>query len=228
MINNRLFKQINKNTNTLLKSFTLSAMQGHFIGPKVLINSIPKAGTNLLYELVNLHPLMRGRITKTLSLDNGSDTIVSKMAGFKKGQSVPGHIYFDVEVDIALAKNQIKHLLIIRDFRDVILSNINYLANIDINHPHNVAFKNMATMEDKIIACITGLPVVGMASWPKMINTYRGWLKSENTCVVHFEKLVNSDKTIAENEIEIIFNHLGLSDGIDIRYLRKKCSILKA
>ena len=197
-------------------------MQGRFIGPKVLINSIPKSGTNLLYELVNLLPLMRGRITRTLTSDNGSKIIVKKMAYFKKGQSVPGHIAYHDAIQNAIIANQIKHLLIIRDFRDVILSNINYLENIDINHPHNKAFKNMTTMEEKIEACITGLPEVGMASWPKYINSYREWLCSKNICVIHFENLINSDKYIVESEIYLILKHLNINQEIDINTIRKK------
>lgn len=130
---------------------------------------------------------MRGRVTRTLTLRGGEGSLVKTLSGINRGQCVPAHIPDRVAVDTAIDERDICHVLIVRDFRDVILSNIQYLQGIHKSHPHNVVFEKLSTLDEKIDACLKGLPEINMMAWPELIKNYRGWLSSENILIVRYE-----------------------------------------
>lgn len=218
----RFVKQASKQSKILLGGLTPSALQGRFIAPKVLVNSIPKSGTNLLQELVLLIPQMRGQITSVLHLDNGAESLVQKLTRLKPGLCAPGHIAYAAEIELALQTQNIRHIFIVRDFRDVIYSNISYLARGHISHPHNQLFANLANLDAKIQACLTGHESLGIQAWPVLIHQYRGWLNAKDILLVRYENLVSADAKVAEAEIARILEYLNLGTTIDLSMLRKK------
>lgn len=219
---NRLFKQFTKQSNILLGGLTPSAIHGRLVGPKLLVNSIPKSGTNLLQELVLLLPLMRGKITRTLHLDNGAEPVINKLSRIKRGQCTPGHIVYDAAAEAFIQENKIRHILIVRDFRDVIYSNIQYLQYGHKSHPHNLIFATLPTLDAKIQACLTWHKQLGIRSWPDLIRDYRGWLNSRDILVVRYENLVSPDRLVAETEIHKIIDYLDLQSEIQVSEIRKK------
>lgn len=219
---NRYVKQIRKQSKFLINGLRPSAVLGRFVGPKVFINSVPKAGTNLLQELIILLPLMRGKITKTYSSMSGTDSIINKICAIKNGECAPGHITYDHRVDRAIIDNNVRHILVIRDFRDVLYSNIKYLETVHISHPHNKYISTLSTFDEKIEACLTGHKDVGMIALPYFINQYRNWLISDNILVVRYEDLIAKNTVIAEQEISKIISYLGINIDVDICKVRKK------
>ncbi len=218
----RLVKQIRKHFRILVDGVGPSAIQGRFIGPKVLINSIPKAGTNLLQELILLLPLMRGCVRRTLTLRKGSEWLVNELSSLKKGQCAGAHVSYDAAVDKAIRENGISHVLIVRDFRDVIYSYIHYLHALHKSHPHNTVFGGLSTLDEKIQACLSSRPEIGMMAWPEMISRYRQWLSAGDILVVRYENLINQDSKIAEAEIHRIIDYLNLMPEIDVSEVRNK------
>ena len=219
---NRLIKQFKKQSNILLGGVTPSAMHGRFVGPKVLVNSVPKSGTNLLQQLVLLLPLMRGNITRTLNLDNGSEPLVKKLSNLKKGQCAPGHIVYNAVVDQAIQLNGIRHVMIIRDFRDVLYSNIHYLDKIHTSHSHNKVFATLSSLDEKIQVCLSGKEEFGIRAWPDLIRDYSEWLNSKEILVIRYENLVSQDSKIADAEIHRIIDYLNLGAEIDVSEVRRK------
>ena len=197
----RLLKQVRKQSQILIKGLRPSALLGRFVGPRVLINSVPKAGTNLLQEIVLRLPFMRGKISRTLHLSHGSDAMIRKLTSLRKGQCMTGHIIYDEAVDIAIQASGIKHVMIIRDFRDVVYSNIQYLATGHISHPHNKLFAQMSSLDEKISACLLGSEVLDIRPWADLMKDYRGWQNSKEILIVRFENLMNPDSKISEAEI---------------------------
>ncbi|MFZ6848625.1 sulfotransferase domain-containing protein [Undibacterium sp. RuRC25W] len=219
---NRLIKQARKQSKFLIGGMRPSAISGRSIGPKVLVNSVPKAGTNLLQELVTLLPLMRGKITRTLSLTNGVDQLLSKLETIKKGECAPGHIFFDPSVEETIKENGIRHILIVRDFRDVVYSNIKYLDSIHTDHPHNKYFSTLATMDEKIEACLSGNVDINMRPLPDLIRHYRPWMDSKEILIIRYENLVSKHVQIAETEIQKIVSFLGITSSVCLADVRTK------
>lgn len=154
---------------------------------------------------------MRGRITKTFTLRDGAEMLCRKIAKIRKGECVPAHISYDLQVAQTINACDIKHILIVRDFRDVILSNINYLDTIDVRHPHNAVFATLKNMDDKISACLEGGASVQMMAWPELIHSYRAWCETPNTLVVKYESLVSQDSVVVEDVISQIAEHIYVS-----------------
>lgn len=217
----RLIKQLRKVSRICAGGLTLSAIRGRFIGPKVLANSIPKAGTNVLQEVVHLIPLMRGKVTPTWTLRTGSRWVAKRIASIRNGQCVPAHISYDEIVAVALKKYKVHHILIVRDFRDVILSNIHYLDRIHRGHPHNAVFSQLRSLDEKIHACLVGLPEVGMMAWPELVRSYRPWATMNDVLVIRYENLLSGATEVAEEEIKRIVDFLGIDFRGDISRIRK-------
>lgn len=218
----RYIKQVRKQSVFLAGGLRLTALYGRFVGPKVLVNSVPKAGTNLLQELVTLLPLMRGKVTKTFSLMNGVDELVYKLNGLQKGECAPGHVLYDARIEQAIKENDIRHILIVRDFRDVVYSNIRYIETIHVTHPHNKVFSKLSTLDEKIQACLLGNPDVQMIALPYFISQYREWVTCGNALVVRYENLLSLDRNIAEQEIRKIIKYLGIDADVDVAKVRAK------
>lgn len=219
---NRLIKQFKKQSNILLGGLAPSAIHGRLVGPKVLVNSIPKSGTNLLQELVLLLPRMRGQITPVLHLDHGAELLINKLSHIKRGQCTPGHIAYDSAVDAFIQESRVHHILIVRDFRDVIYSNIQYLEHGHKSHPHNRLFATLPTLDAKIQACLTGHEQFEIRAWPDLIKDYKGWLKSKGILVIRYENLVSPDVLAAEAEIHKVIDYIGLGSEIQLSEIRKK------
>jgi len=215
-------RQIRKNLQIWKGGLRPTAILGRYGAAKVLINSVPKAGTNLLQELVLQLPYMRGRIAKTYSLWPGKeDELCEKIKAIKDGQCVGGHITYDKRVADQLAECGVKNILIIRDFRDVILSNIRYLEKIHRNHPHNEVFAKLETLDRKIDACIVGVPEVNVRPWPELVHAYRGWLSTPDILVIRYEDLVSPDTRKSEYWINKIALHLEIHSGFEASAIRK-------
>ena len=220
---NRLIKQIRKHSTFLARGLRPTALHGRLVGPKVIVNSVPKSGTNLLQEIVTLLPLMRGKVTPTLM--NRTDSLIIKLNALKKGQCVPAHIQYEVCIDQAIKENDIRHILIIRDFRDVVYSNIQYVESIHITHPHNKFLSTLSTLDEKIQAILLGAPDVKMIALPDFISKYRAWTMCGSTLVVRFENLISPDSNISEMEIHRIIDYLNIVSvvpDIDVSEIREK------
>lgn len=218
----RYTKQLNKATGIYKKSLCLNAIKGRFIGPKVLVNSIPKSGTNLLYELVLLLPLMRGSVTRTLNLGKGEGALCQRISNIRKGQCLPGHISYNESVDEIMMKMNVRHILIIRDFRDVILSCMTYLDGLHVSHPHNHFFTQFKSVDEKLKAHLEGAEEYHITPQAHLIHSFREWLNSKNILIVKYEDLAGSDVRVSEGVIENIVSYLGIQEDINIPAIRKK------
>lgn len=161
----RYTKQANKFSRIVLKGLSLSSIQGRFNGPRVLVNSVPKASTNLLQELVHLLPLMRGRITRSLTLRNGTGAFTKELLHIKKGQCEPAHITYDALVDKAIMAHGIWHVFVIRDFRDVIMSNIQIWKDCIRDIPIMESSKSLSPWVKKIDVYLRGNREANMLAW---------------------------------------------------------------
>ena len=159
---------------------------------------------------------------KTYALWPGQeDELCRKIVDIRDGQCVGGHITYDKRVADQLATSNVKTILIIRDFRDVILSNIRYLDSIHRSHPHNQVFAAIKTLDGKIDACLAGIPQVKMRAWPELIHSYRGWLSVPGILVARFEDLISPDANQSEYWIDRIAAHLEIDSGFIASDVRK-------
>lgn len=177
--------------------------------PKVLANSIPKAGTHLLTQLLGgvdklwfsgLHVIDRDffatAIPDTEAYAPIDETIFRKrMHRVRNGQFLTAHLTAQQATLRALDELGFAPILMIRDPRDIAVS----LAFWYGTNPRLRTWEQFSAMrsdEERLMATIVGVPGGGghqpVASIGERLRHYRGWLSDPGTCVVRFEQLVGS------------------------------------
>ncbi len=177
--------------------------------PPLLINSIPKSGTNLLDSLLKEFPGFAPRAGRTLMEWGGtSDRTINRISSIKSGYYQLAHLPMDEKLAIYLDKLGLKTVMIVRDPRDVLVSNYKYVLNMDVTHKSHKYIKDQPNNIERIKACIVGREGV-IAPIYDVYKSYSGWLDSKNCLVVKFEDLVGSkgggcDKIQREKVVAIL------------------------
>jgi hypothetical protein len=193
------------------------------VPPKILINSLPKAGTNMLSKLLDLAGLrwnhvcldsrliLRAtpwvRLWRKVSQYNGEEVMV----GIGAPVSVPrrlieryferlapnnyikAHVGYTTGIVRLTEKHGIVPLIIIRDPRDVIVSQIHYVLNTPKHFLHRT-FAELGDRERCFDAAIDG----GLFGGTFLENirarclSLDVWLQSPRSIVVRYEDLVGS------------------------------------
>ena len=178
--------------NLRIASWVLSkeSWDGRFNGPKVLVNSVPKCGTNLVQEMVQNWPGMRGSITRTKGgpWEGESDRLIGRIS---KGTCVTSHYHYSTCLAEHCRARNVKVIHVVRDFRDALLSHINFIGKIGESHKHGVLFNEATSFDDKIDMCLDGVPGI-LLGWKDMLPLYNGWLDS-GAHILRYEELCKSD-----------------------------------
>ena len=131
----RYKRHVNKKLHCTLRGLTPSAIQGRYKGPRVLINSVPKAGTHLLEKALDHFHLLRNAGKKTLSCwDSPDRSTLAILRRIKKGQVLNAHFTAQKEILDTIDEKKILVLFIIRDPRDIVVSRFKYISKIDKTH----------------------------------------------------------------------------------------------
>jgi hypothetical protein len=172
--------------------------------PKVLLNSIPKAGTHLLAALLRALPrMMFSGLQLTLdefmfdtSRTKGTDfdrrRLARVLGSVCNGQFVIAHFPAHRELGPLIAAAGLKSILMIRDPRDIAVSHSFYVNNHP-RHPLHRRYKELHSDEARLLASIVGLPGNGRALIEDIgtrLDRFTPWLSYDNTYVCRFESLV--------------------------------------
>ena len=200
--------------------------------PKVLANSIPKSGTNLLLRALYLFPSLHRKFYKTL--DNRS-TVINKVIGsIKKGEICSAHLKYTDEIFEALNNNNVRNIIIVRDPRDIAVSNAMYITYKDTRHRLSDYFiNNLKSDNQRIMASIEGVPAselndgVESLSLESHYNSYMRWNDNKDCLVIKFEELIGPNGGGTEQDqincIHSIVNHIGLNtNDAEIRAVAKQ------
>lgn len=196
-------------------------------GPRVLANSMPKAGTHLLMSLLESLPRMRysGQVVSYL----GDDTIgeredfahlARRMRLLRDSHYVGGHLVYDQAVEEVLRAHGVRMVTIVRDPRSAVLSWAHYLLTTRHVPGRDWVRTNYPDMETLLPALIRGfgvprvfpyLPDVG-----ERFRRYTGWSDSDTGTVVRFEDLVGArgggDDERQRQVTHQIIEHLGYAE----------------
>jgi len=125
--------------------------------PKVIANSIPKAGTNLLVRTLYLSGHLYRRFQKTL-YSNSLEDLLKQLRRVQCGEMLPAHLHYDVGYQDILDMFGFKKLLMVRDPRDIALSNVHYITHKDKSHPLHDYFKNhLKNDNERLLVSIQGI-----------------------------------------------------------------------
>jgi len=170
---------------------------------KVLINSIPKSGTNLLLRVFSnleyMHDAGMGTITDIDWRMRGYqrkivEECIAEIERIQDREYQTAHLAYNRQLSDSLKRHNISHILIVRDPRDVVVSTAFYLSREanDIFHDY---FSCLKSDRDRIIAAIEGVHSElaegnTLPSIADFFKKYTPWLYDERCLVVRFEDLV--------------------------------------
>jgi len=211
----RFFKLAQKKIKLTAHAFRPDTIYGRVSGEKVVLTSIPKSGTNLIYQLLFQLPhyrLYTGRGLRPWMFSSDS-ALAQKISKVRKGQILPGHIPALADVLNTVESGNIKVLFMIRDPRDVLLSHLKYVTHIDKTHPTHHFFKELENDEARMKALLFGVDGV-VESIPAVYSKYKSWTTCKNAITIRFERLVGKqgggDKVAQLAEIHRIVNQLNM------------------
>lgn len=190
--------------------------------PRVLANSLPKAGTHLLTALLAELPDMRFSGVHVTAYDLHDETgylprnLDRLLRPVRTGQYVSAHLPASPTVVEAVTRLRYRSLFIVRDPRDVAVSDVFYILGYR-QHPLHGVLTAIPTMDERLDAVLRGLPDTRrglplMEPIGERLDNYLGWLDAPGTAVVRFERLVGArgggDDTEQLREVQAVAAHV--------------------
>ncbi len=177
----------------------------HNKGNSILINSFPKSGTHLLYQLFCNQSFVKDYKTFVASMPtlnkfpDNEFKILKKIRNITSNELVRGHIFYSKNIDNLISQNS-THFFIYRDPRDVVISEANYLYSMNKWHRLHRYFKKFNRLDDRIKFATQGNEFYNTDIVYKNINQrfehYLGWLENPNVFAVRYEDLIGTKKQI--------------------------------
>jgi sulfotransferase 6B1 len=183
--------------------------------PRVILLSPPKSGTHLLSDCLALMPRMMfsGRRLAlpefyATSKPNSGQSDPSKAArtldenrirrylgGCPQGMFVTTHARFHPSLRDLIRELEFKQILLLRDPRDVVVSNMFFTKEQPDVQYHKYYSEVLNTDEERIMATIRGFGQHTVTDHPRasireMFEGYTPWLEDPSTLVIRFEDLI--------------------------------------
>lgn len=209
----RIRYHLTKKTTSFAHGLRPSGIIGRFKGPKILINSIPKAGTHLVERALENYPLLRNAAQRTLRGWSSADPrMLRVLSNTCRGLFRTGHLPAHGDILHVVREKDIRVLFVLRDPRDIVVSNFKYATYLDLSHPTHAYFKSLPDDETRLLKTIVGEPEV-LTPIAEILDLFEPWLDPAIALSIRFEDLVGSRG--------------GGEDGQQMASLRKIADFLK-
>tara|TARA_R110001583_G_scaffold62493_3_gene183725 strand:- start:433 stop:1275 length:843 start_codon:yes stop_codon:yes gene_type:complete len=187
----------------------------------ILCNSFPKSGTHLLYQILMDIPGYSGwdDIVSVQSLSgfaNKKTHIRNKIGSAPRRSIIRSHVAYDCEIKEFLQEREIKHLMIVRDLRDVCVSHANWVMNEPRIYLHKY-YQSLENFDDRLMASIKGI-VQGVPMGSNVVHAdigreferWAGWVDDDSVLVLKFEDLVDRGSSNYILCVEAVYRHIGI------------------
>jgi hypothetical protein len=182
--------------------------------PRVLLNGPGKSGTHLLSDCLSLMPRMMfsGRhfaLSEFFYDPVGSSDFRSRepvswpsldvgrirkyLEQCPQGMFVTAHARFHPDFSELVKELRFKHVLLLRDPRDVVVSHAFYMLRDDLHQHHGYYTKTLQSDEERLMASIRGFEENAENYLPPIresFGAYLPWTDDPSTLVVRFECLI--------------------------------------
>jgi len=186
--------------------------------PVFFANSFPKSGTHLLTQILKgftqIGPAVESGLPAIVTFDGktgrqrSEDEILNDLKKLLPGDIAYGHLHAFPDVVNFLSQISFATYFILRDPRDVAVSHVHYITEMEPNHAHHHYYREVLDdFDQRLQASIEGIPPgKSRAALPNIIQRfepYLGWLNQPEILTLHFEDLVSKQK----ETLGIIFDH---------------------
>lgn len=184
--------------------------------PVLFANSFPKSGTHLLTQVLQgftkIGPAVNSGLPALVTFDGTTgerrsiDEILEDIRRLKPGDIAYGHLHSTGAVTSALCSDGMATYFILRDPRDVVVSHVYYVTEIESNHIHHRYYKDgLVDFDERLRTSILGRPDFDdlFPNIRERFEPYLGWLDQPQVLVLRFEDFVMDRESV----IKQIFDH---------------------
>jgi hypothetical protein len=171
--------------------------------PVLFGNSFPKSGTHLLTQILagfsRLSPVVESGLPPVLTFEGESGhprplaTILAELARLQPGDIGYGHVHARAELVAALGRAGVAPYFIYRDPRDVVVSHVFYVTDINNHHVHHDYYLNeLQDFDQRLEVSILGRPEL-QNPFPDIrarFEPYLGWLECPEVLSLRYEDLL--------------------------------------
>jgi hypothetical protein len=168
--------------------------------PLLFANSFPKSGTHLLTQVLQGFPRF------TLTVDSGlpaivtfqgdtgrprsSGEIIHDLQRLLPGDIAYGHLHASPEVVAYLCQPGVAAYFILRDPRDVVISHVHYVTEMEPNHIHHRYYsQELRTFDERLRTSIQGIPdpTIPFPDIYQRFVPYLGWIEHPEVLTLRYE-----------------------------------------
>lgn len=184
--------------------------------PVLFANSFPKSGTHLLTQVLQgftkIGPTVNSGLPAIVTFDSTTgekreeEDIQRDLKRLLPGDIAYGHLHSTDAIMKYLCGDGIASYFILRDPRDVVVSHVYYVTEIESSHIHHQYYKEeLVDFDERIKTSILGRPDYGDL-FPNIrgrFEPYLGWLDRPEILILRFEDFVYD----RQKTIERVFDH---------------------
>lgn len=184
--------------------------------PILLGISFPKSGTHLLDQILlgfsrvapfsrRLHSFFAGYEGES-GRKRSLDETLAWVDSLRPLDVASAHLFAWDEVVARVATPAFVPYFIFRDPRDVAVSHVFYITDMEPNHVHHAYYASLPDFEARLRVSILGRPEADV-EFPDLAGRfapYLGWLDQPSVLKIHFEHLVND----RARTLNLILDHL--------------------
>jgi hypothetical protein len=171
--------------------------------PILFANSFPKSGTHLLTQILQgftrISPAVDSGLPAIVTFegDTGRPRAVHEIARdlgrLKPADIAYGHVHALPEAVATLCRPGVVPYFILRDPRDVVVSHVHYVTEMEPNHIHHDYYKNeLPNFDARLCASILGRPdtEVPFPNIRSRFEPYLNWLDHPEMLMLRFEDFI--------------------------------------
>jgi hypothetical protein len=184
--------------------------------PVLFGNAFPKSGTHLLIQVLQgfarLGPAVVSGLPAILTYDGPTgqarplEAILSDLSNLRPGDVAYGHLHALPEVIQFLCRDGVVAFFIYRDPRDVVVSHVHYVTDVNSQHVHHRYYqRELNSFDERLLVSILGRPRLALqdpsAPFPDIrtrFEPYLGWLNQPEVLPLRFEDFVIDQQGVLE------------------------------
>jgi hypothetical protein len=184
--------------------------------PILFGNSFPKSGTHLLTQILagfaRIGPTVESGLPPVITFEGETGrqrtaaAIISDLMRLLPGDIAYGHLHASSEIVDILCRKGFASYFIYRDPRDVVVSHVYYVTDLNNKHVHHDFYVNhLSNFDERLEVSILGRPDMDVP-FPDIrarFEPYLAWLNQAEILSLRYEDLLANTR----HELERIFNH---------------------
>lgn len=175
--------------------------------PVVFGNAIPKSGSKLLFNILRgfqeIAPFVDSGLSEIKPYRDGRPTpqawINAQLEALRPGDIRLGYLAWSTETEARLCRPRWAVYQMVRDPRDVIVSQIFYATDMHQGHALRQYLGSLPDMETRIETMVRGIPdgPFQRANVRQQFDRFIPWMKHADVCLVRYEQLIREpDETL--------------------------------